>query len=205
MKFRTLKASIVTLLGAAAAGRFKVVSYQRQTRPADEGNTVQVYYQSGSFPKTGAAVNGTTRHEITFKIDLKVSESAKGDLTVIQDPDATPAQLAVAIAAFQDAAALADSAFDQLADDVYNILMDARNQDLGLAEGSVSNRFIANINKEDPLPRGEVVVLTGTMNLTCVVDEEILGDLGTTVPVPIYDSTIELNDDSVALTGVQIP
>lgn len=207
MFFRTVKDSIINnVLGPAEHGRFQTVGYQRQLKSADETTEdstrlVQVYYYSGDFEKAGGRLNGLNQHDITFRVDLTVSKPAKGDLSTINAPGATAAQIAAALSDFQEAAQVVDESMDELFDIVYQILMDARNIHLGLeTKGEVANRWVSSLQKDQPVPRGEYVILTGSVTLNCRVAEHILGDEG--VINEVYDITIDQDGDDVEKTGV---
>lgn len=208
MNFRTIKEALVLLLGSEAAGRYRTIGYQEQGQSAEEVlgvlRSVQVFYTRGAFPKNAGSINGPTEHEITFTLDLTVSAPSEGPLSVLNDPGATPAELIAAIAAFREAADVADYYFDEFADILYQIIMDARNQDLGLPLPEVpppdpdnrlkriADRWIGSIDKNPPQPRGEYVILTGTMQLTCSIDEQVLGDEG--IAGDEIDVSIQPND-----------
>lgn len=182
MRFRIVKAALVELLGDAAAGRFTVVGYQSKGQAAEEvtdsRRTVQVFYTSGEFPPSGGSISGPVKHGLTFRIDLTVGSASKGDLTAINDPTSTPAQVAAAMEGFQTSAALADKSFDDLFEIVYQIVMDARNIDIGLDPGEVSSRWIGSVEKSEPFARGEYIVIGGMLEFTCIVSEDLVGDEG---------------------------
>ena len=77
--------------------------------------------------------------------------------------------------------------------------MDARNIYAGLDKGIVANRWVDTIQKDTPLPRGEYVLLTGSMILTLRVAELVEGDTG--APGAIFDTTIDIEGDDVERTG----
>ncbi len=187
MMFRTLKAAVVTLLGDAAAGRFRVVGYKPRAMAAEEARgvlkTVQVFYTAGRFPKSGGSLMGPMAHDVTLKVDLAVACATVGDLAALTNPDSTPAEYVAALESFQESADAADEQFDELADIVFQILTDGENLDLGLGTGFTSNRWIESIEKTGPSPRGEFVAINGSLDLTCRVDEELLGDSGTPADV----------------------
>lgn len=208
MLFRTVKNSIIeNVLGPAETGSFQTIGFQRQVKNASEvlgvNRFVQVYFKSGGFSKSGGSISGPVLHDITFQIDLTLSTGAQGDLAVITDPNSTAPQVANAISLSQESSQLADESFDELVDKVYQILMDARNYDLGLTAGTVANRWINQINKNQPEPRGEYVTLTGSMLLTCRVSEAVDGDPGVTGN-KIHETTIDIIDDDVEKTGVTV-
>lgn len=210
MIFRNVKANIETILVDAAAGRYDVVGYQKQTKPAiSGGKTVQVYYSAGDFPKRASALNSPVQHEASFKLDLTVSAPAEVDLTVLNNPSATAAQLTTALANMQDASKLADDFLDELFDDVFQVLMDGDNYNLSLPPGTISNKWIPSFQKDTPLPRGEFVVLTGSMELECRMQEELLSVATTPFDANITDietyDTTGVEEDPVQKTGVTSP
>jgi len=182
MMFRTLKASVVSLLGLAAGGRFRVVGYQPQGAEAEEVKgdlrLVQVFFSGGQIPKSGGGSAGPVAHNVTVKIELTAAKASEGELAPLVNPASTPVEFAAALASFTSAAELAADSMDELIDIVFQILMDGRNIDLGLDPGDVSNRWIERIDKGEPSPRGELVVISGSMDLTCRVSEALLGDAG---------------------------
>jgi len=194
MNFRLIKASIVTLLGTSAAGRYRTIGFQEQGQAAtevkDDDRSVQVYYRSGDLPKQGGGLSGPFMHNTTYDFDLTVSKPALVDLTIMQNPLSTAGQYAAALAAMQQSSELADTSFDELADVIFQIIMNAENIDLGMST-PVANRWIRNIQKDDPIPRGELVVLTGSMQLTCKIDEQVSGEALVAAVPPVHDVTLE--------------
>ena len=205
MAFRIIKDSLVKkVLGPAERGRFRTIGYQRQGKAAEEvaglSRTVQAFWSSGEFPKGSGRNSGPTQHDITYRLEMTVSESTRVDLSVISSTTATAEQIALALSEFQEASALADDSFDELAEILYQIVMDARNIDMGLPKGVLSNRWVPRISKDEPLPRGEFVVLTGSMVLTCQAAEQVPGDTGTEGAV--FDVTVDAEGDDVERAGV---
>jgi hypothetical protein len=184
MQFETLEAAVVNILGLAAAGRFQVVGHKQRGVAAEEIKdslrTVQVFYTGGKFPKSGGSHLGPMTHEVTLKIDLEVATATKGDLAALVDPTSTGPDLMAALASFREGADLANSALNELARTVFQILMDGRNLDLGMGGGNVSPHWIDGIDKTAPSPRGEYVTMGGSMDLVCRVSEVIFGDQGVT-------------------------
>ena len=209
MRFRTVKDSIVNnVLGPAEAGRFVTVGFQRQSTSADEvldtSRIVQVYFSEGDFGKPQGRRAGPTQHDITYHIELTVSKAAEGDLSIINSPTATQGQISAAILAFQEAADLADQSIDELIDIVYQILMDARSIDLGMVAGEVSNRWVTDIKKNQPVPQGEYVILTASMALTCRVAEDVTGEAGVAQTGKPYLTVVDLDGDNNEKTAKQV-
>ncbi len=206
MNFRKIQESlIINILGPAEKDRFRVIGFQRQAKSAAEvldcDRQVQVYYSAGEFKKTGGRLTGPVQHDITFKVELTVSKGVEIDLSVINSGSATAAEKSNAIAEFQEGSDAADKSFDELVEIIYQILMDARNYDLGMPVGTISNRWIDRIQKDIPSPNGEYVVLTGSMDLTVRAVEEVNGEegLGTAT---VYDITVDQDGDDVEKAGV---
>jgi len=183
MNFRTIKASLISILANAEAGRYRTIGYQRQGQAGSEntGNnrSVQVFYNQGEFPESAGSRNGPVMHGITFAVQMTVAMPAKADLSVINNPASTLPQVAAAINAMQEGQQLADNSLDELIDIIYQVLMDAENIDIGLDIGDVSNRWVDNVQKDQPMQRGEFVVITGSMQFTCACSETVTGDSGT--------------------------
>jgi hypothetical protein len=180
MEFRNLKASLVTLLGDAAAGEYRVYGYQTQPKGADEfvgkKRSVRAFYSQGDFPKSGGSLRGPFNHDVRFGLEIIVVENATMDLSVLNDPSSTATERADALAAKTDAADLADDSWDEFAELLYQTIMDARNQDLGLAEFVVGSRWLQAMKKDPPNAGGKQVILTGTLILTCSVVENVTGE-----------------------------
>lgn len=210
MTFRTLKQSIVDLLAnnrndpETGDSRFQVIGFQRQGKAAQtvKGNSrlVQVYYSSGQFPKSSGRVNASQQHAVTYRIEATVSEPAKVNLSILNSTEASVAQKAEALAQMSESADLADESIDEILDIIWNIIQDARNIELGLSKGSVGSRRIDSIQKDNPIPRGELVILTANMILTCTVNEQVSGEIGT--PTFNNDTVIDIDGDDVEKTGV---
>ena len=206
MAFRIIKESLVNaVLGPSELGRFRTVGFRRQGRAAEEvagvKRTVQAFYAGGEFSKSAGRTIGPKQHDITFRLELSVAAASRVDLSLISSGAASPVQISLALSEFQEASALADDSFDELAEIVFQIIMDARNADLGLAKGVLSNRWISRISKDEPLPRGEMVVLTGSMELTCRAAEAVTGATGTVGG--IFDVTVDIDGDDVERAGVR--
>lgn len=204
MNFRTAKQNLVGLLGDAAAARFVVIGAQRTSEAAenvlDNSRTVQVFYASGEFPRSSGRSRGNVQHDVSFNIELTAAKACEVDLTAINDPSATAQEIANAIAEFQGAAELVDDSMDELIDLVYQILMDATVYDIGFTKGLVSNRWVTNVKKNNPLPRGEYVILTASMVFEFRLAEEIVGAIA--VPAGEFDANIDIAGDDTERTGV---
>lgn len=183
MNFRVVNQAIIDTLGLSANGLFRVAGYRGQEKSAEEvkGNLrqVQCYYADGEFPKSSGRQTGATQHNMTFGIGLTVSAPAKCSLSAINTPGATSGQIAAALAAMTEASYNADILIDELYELVYQILMDGRNLDLNLPVGTISNRWITKLQKDDPNNKGDLVVLTGSVTYTCNTSECPAGATGT--------------------------
>ena len=192
MNFRNIKNSIITILDTAAAGRFEVIGSQRQRQGAEDINSqkkVMVYFLSDTFSENSGSINGTVQSFPVFRIMLEVS--AKGTYTDSSDPNTlTSANL------------VADNMFDELADNVYQILMSGENLDIGQPVGQVGNRYIKTIEKNDINKDGEFVIITGSMDLSCITPETVPEEMGTAAT--INKSSFAIGEDTHQATGIQV-
>lgn len=208
MKFREVKAAITTILGDAEAGRYRTIGYQRQGKSASEilgtKRFAQVYYAQGDFPKASGSINGPVVHEATYRVELSVAASGLMDLATLNDAGATPAQRATALANAKETVERADESLDELWDIVYQVLMDARNIDMGLSTGAIADRWLDGFKKDAPLAEGQFAVLTGSAILTMRMAEQIEGDAGV-APDPVeMETTLDIHGDDNERTGVLI-
>lgn len=196
MLFRTTKANLETILNNASGGLYTVVGYQQQGVGATEilgtKRRVQVFSSGQRFSEGESGPNGPFQGDTDFAVRLMVSAAATGDLTVINNPSSTGPQLSAAIAAFQDASKVADDSMDELIDLIFQVLMDASNQDIGFTEPpyKVKNRWIAGWTKDDPLNHGEYVALTADFQFQCKIEEEVSG----LTPTPAEAGPIDVTD-----------
>jgi hypothetical protein len=206
MNFRKIKDSIIQLLGSNANNRFQTLGYQRQNKNAAEVlgvlRTAQVYYWAGDFPKDKSSQYGPFQHGATFRIELTAASDAQGDLATIKSGGSSLQQKANALLAFQSASFLCDCSIDEFSDIIFQILMDARNEDLGMP-GQVSNRWINRIEKDDIEDRGEYVVLTASMDFSLNTEEQILGDTSGISNGLDYGVTLDIEGDDTEQTGVK--
>jgi hypothetical protein len=206
MAFRTIKAALETTLVANAAARFSFEGFQRQSHTASEltgtNRHVSVYYRQGQFEKGRSGMwAGPFHHAMTFAVELVLAAPASMDLRVIDDPNASPQALMSALAASQEAAKVADQQWDELADIVWQILMDARNESLGLTTMVIEDRWISNVQKAEIAKMGEYVLLTGTMDYTCNAVESVTGETALPGSLLAVDSTLTETTD---LTGAPL-
>lgn len=210
MNFRKIKNSITdNVLGPAENGRYRTIGYQKQTVDVEDvlGNnrTVQVFYSSSDTPKNASGLQGPFKFDVTYRIELAVAEQAGVNLDALLDSGATDADREKAWKSFQVSGDNADASFDELVEIVFQVLMDARNIDLGLDEKPyvVSDRWVSQIRKDDPEPTGEYVLLTGAMLLTVSTTEEAAGDPGVEAAYTL-STVIDIDGDDVEKTGVTV-
>lgn len=204
MSFRTIKAEIVALLSAAAAGRYRVIGNHEDavdaSRLAGADRSVQVFNASGEFSKKSGGLAGPVQHDLTVRVELMASAKASADLSVLEDPDSTAGEIAAALASVQTASALADDEIDELIDIVFQVLMDARNRDVGHST-PVANRWISDWRKSAPMVRGEHVAIGAQMDLTYRIDEDVAGDPGVTPTTgEAVDTSITVTNDETGTT-----
>ena len=189
-----LKACIEDLLDQHSGDRFVVVGPYRK---ADAENifkkpTVLVFYSEGSFDKSKSSVNSPYHHDASFNIHLSVAAKATSNLAVLQNPEAKPEQYAIALAASNDAVALADAKTDELIAIVYDIIMRPEHRKLGFDD--ITSRWVPQINKYQPSSIGAIVTSGATITLKAQTAEKVtsaITTLGETI-----DTVIDLDDES---------
>jgi len=205
MQFIAVKNALQQLLSTNAAGQFQVIGAQKQEKSAeefiDQNRMVEIYYKRSTFPKGEGRYLGPVTNKAEFAIEFTVSAPARADLTVLNNPAATPAQLEAAIASMKEASNEADEKMDELISLVWEILMDARNEDLGLPK-IVSDRWVDDATKNDPNPRGSLVVLTASMPYSCNVCEVPPGEEGLDSEGISLENNI--NEDENQKTGISV-
>ena len=202
MAFIIVGDALKKLLNDNAGGLFQVLGYEKQAKSAEEVQLplVAAFYSGGQFPGSGNVRK--RQHDMTFDIQITVAAKSEVDLSVLEDMDATPAERAAAIAAKVEAASLASQAFESTVQNVYQILHNGENNQLGIDredpplktiadfEVCLSYPRIESIKKDEPLDYGSLVVLTGIMIFKTKTTEYIEGApvvIGDGIPLPEAD------------------
>ena len=209
MRFRQAKENITATLGDAADGRFTVIGYQRQVpgrpeKPDAEQRLVQVFYQRSQFPQSASPMRGPIQHRATYALELSVYTAARGNVTELLEAAETDEDRKAALETFKEAADLADEALDELFDVVFQILMDARNFSFGFTDKPrvVGDRWITELSKDDPVPHGAHVLLTGRSTLELSIVEDIEG--AETVAGDLIALDILTQEEENARAGVKV-
>jgi hypothetical protein len=185
MNFELLRDSIETLLKSYEAGRFKVVTEQKQNSGAEEHKglfrSIQIFYESGEYPDGTSAMQEVT-HDTIFQIEYIVTASAKADLSILNDPDASVIEYSSALSAAQSAARVANRSIDELKRMVSQIILDPVNIDnnLGLGKTATGGNYLGdtrlvNFRKNAGIPRGKLFELTASEQLTTNIQETFTG------------------------------
>jgi hypothetical protein len=208
MMFRKLKHAIIHhILVPNEAGRYVTVGNQGQVNSATQINQnkqVTIYYSESEFPKSESAAYGTVTNEAVFTVELVVVSSALADLSVLNDEAAAAEDKAKALRQTLEAGDMADREMDEFIDIIWNILMDARNQDLGMPNNTIADRWITNLRKDQPEREGEFIILTASFRLTCKFNEQIKGEDLVEFGSKIMDVDIDLSGDDIEQTGVEV-
>lgn len=203
MKFESIRDAIENLLlSGATAGKYTVIGYQKTAEDAViDKRFVTVYYSSGDFPRSsGTEANGPVDHDMSFQLELTVTEPSKGDASALTDPTATAAERLVALTGFKDACRNADRELDSFVSTIWNLIMDSRHRDLGYTE-KLGSRWIGSFTKGVPDDMQKFVTLSGIMTLTAKIDEQPAGDTGVEGDYDLVD--FDINGDSVQSTGLK--
>lgn len=216
MNFQTLKQSIIdNVLVPGEQGRYVTIGNQIQRKSAEvinANNQVTLYYSEGDIPRAPGQAYGDLMHNVAFMIELTIAAEAEADISLIDSDTATENEKAKAIRAMTEASVKADEKMDELIAAVFNVLMDARNEQMGINPPAdrpdlkvVSSRWIDQIRKDTPSQDGEYFVLTASMRLSCRIEENITGaDLpATPAGGAVFDNDIELENNAEAKQGVK--
>jgi hypothetical protein len=68
----------------------------------------------------------------------------------------------------------------------------------------MGSRWVTSLVKDEPIERGNLTILTGTMLLTCTTSELVEGYKGVEIAQPVLDASVELETDDAGKAGVQI-
>lgn len=211
MSFRVIKSSIVSILktardaGGIYAGKYSVIGFQKEIQSAEEveGNnrTVQVYYDAGSFD---GAPNNINKHDMTFKFDLTVGSSGKIDLSGLESAT-SDAQRATIISNAQEALSVADDSLDEFIEIVFQVLMAGDNIRLGVDEESTgvlaNTRMVKNVQKNEPVPKGEYAIVSATLTMACESSEELIST--TEVEATDIKTDFEIQDDDASKASLE--
>lgn len=206
MNFEIVRDALLATLIANQGSLFRTIGEQKQSIGSSEGKgilrTVQVFYSTGDYPK-GKSGKQRFEHEMGFQIEYTVSSPATADLAVLNDDDATAGAKQAALDASLEGTFLADRSLDELRRIVTQILMNPVNQDLGLAIGVVGSTWLSNYRKNEPLPNGNLIVLTGSETFSGVVTETTAGVTPTAAVIPALD--IDLDEQPLDGTTIADP
>jgi hypothetical protein len=206
MKFRTVKTALETVLNAEAVARnYQVVGYQKQQDSSDENaesdRTVQVYFARGEFPKRAGSLRGPCLHKANFQLILVASASAEGDVATVVNNPTNPGVAGPALAAFVPATKRVDDSWDEFAEHIWQVLMNAQNVDLGITQFKIGTRWVPSIQKDDIETDGAKATLTGTIQFECDLEEDTLGDTGTTAG-SIQQVEYNIDEDDTGVAGI---
>lgn len=206
MLAETVKNSVRDILGAAAAGRFQVIGYQRQTKASEtltnNNRLVQVWWDRSTFPKGSSSPTGPKTNDANLKIGFTVSQPSQVDLVTLNNAGSTDDQRATALTNLVEASERADTIMDELWGITYDILTDARNYYLGQEKGVVSNTWFNDLQKDEPPSAGGYVILTGAATLSFRVVEPVSGDTGNQPDKATFKTTTKPTAD---IEGVEDP
>lgn len=191
MSFIDVQNNIVSFLGTQAGSSFTVIGYTPDSKGADKINTskqLTIVYRHGDNPKSSNSISNDIDHHCRFRVVLTVASNAKLDLSVIDNPNSSPAQIAAAIANRQTADYLVNKAWDAFYLTVFGIIMKPENRFLGNQDFHIADRWIPSVDKGDAEFNGSTAVLTGMfyLELRCIED---LADPDLTQTLDVIDGS----------------
>ena len=168
MNFQAIKTAIANTLESQATGAFQLISSARQSSTQDDLVAlpqVSVFFHTLNFDKTAGTVRGKKRADVTYKLNLTVAVPAQADIASL-GPTSTTGEVLQVLANLAASNDLADNAFDALVSTIWNILENPVNSTMGLSPGTITDLWIETVQKASPAPQGDVIVLSGTMDVT---------------------------------------
>ena len=206
MNFRIIKKALEeNILKKNESLGYKTFGHQAQgisSEPAENKKMVFVYAASGDFD---GRTKGSVSHKIIFNIELTVNSRAMIDLSALESEN--QAIRAAALENLETAGKRNDDVLDELIDIVWNLVSDGRNDYLGVDETKypnlvVANRYVDSWQKDEPVQRGDIVINTAIMKVSCKVTEQPDGLVG--VPSDSIQDSIYVNESPVENTGIII-
>lgn len=199
MIFENLRDSIESLLISEQTGFYLTIVGQKQSFAAEEfrgdSRTVQLYYSAGDYNRSRSS-RQQFEHDCTYSLQYNVSSPAKADLSVLDDSNASTAAKQAALANAQRGYVLADKLMDELRRVITQVIMSPQNDQLGLPRNGtketryqVSNRWLSNFRKTQPIDKGNLVVIMGSEDLTARVTETVTGVIPVLAVAPTFDIT----------------
>jgi len=221
MNFRIIKNSLVNKILTPAMGTsFRISKGQEPDLTAgellDNSRLLSVYTSHMDFD---GRETGPVRNKPVIYLDFFVSANSRVDLSVIENPLSTPAQITTAMSAKISAKQRADESMDEFWNIIWDLVMNANNDQLGLdlVVGAfpidtgikLSNRYLRSLQKDQPTELGEYVILTGRAILDYNTVEVPSGLTPTTATEGVQDE-IQFADqatqtaDANTKTGINI-
>jgi len=171
----------VDLLGSQAAGRFHVIGYQLQKKPAEtlfNLPLVQCWIANDDVDWDRVSETAPNVKEVRITVQFTISQPAKADLITLEDPNSTDNQRAAALVNLTNPAVETTEILYEAYAAVSEILNDARNYRLGLTARIIQGKRYDNFRQDEFPSRGGPGILTATSTLSFRVDQAQLGDLG---------------------------
>ena len=176
MRVETEIQNLITFLGDNSNGEYFVVGYQKQRKNAMAvrgKRMVQVFHSGGSFPRGKSAINYTTAYDAIATVRLMVSEPARADLAVLNNPQSTDSDRQNALAASMDAEDRANKSMDALFSRMFELIMGGDGEHFGSTDKpyTVADRWGHDFKKEATLKDGSLIVINGYYDISFTVEE----------------------------------
>jgi hypothetical protein len=178
MEYVAIKNALDALLESKSASRYAVRTNKARQHDAESVLSipqVTTYYKQGAFDKGDGSYQGPFGHAMTFSIDILVGATASMDLSAITDTS-TAEEIAAVLSASIDAESAVDAKWDEIVGIIWSIIMDPVNDQLGLSYSP--NRWVTQIQKNDSLKKGAIVLLSGSITMTAEAPEYPAGETG---------------------------
>lgn len=171
----TILESLTTVLSSAT--EFKTIGNCEINYDEEEALVpiVQLHISKGNMHAPGTGVYSNFQHSFTIQIDMISSATAEFDLSAIENPAATPAERATAIAAGQLATKLAHDKAYAAFEVLFDYINGVENYDMGLPEFSIKARKFEDYKIDNTVLDGGLATVFLTAELSLVVVETVTG------------------------------
>ncbi|GMO27999.1 MAG: hypothetical protein Pg6A_15790 [Termitinemataceae bacterium] len=178
LKAVAVKNALQTLLAENADG-FTVVTPDKRDFDALDivaSPRVLVSFESGQLDRTRSTVNAAAAcvHNATLRIVIVAAAKAETDLSVLQNPDASPEEITAALAAQVSAESKVEVILDDITGKVFDIIMRPASRSFYRPNGDAVfvNHWVSNIQYDaQAQPQGALCVKGSRLSIVFTINE----------------------------------
>jgi len=195
----TIKNNLIKIVGDGSLGLFRISGYQSQSEQIEDitenNQLVSIYIKEIDIPRNSSSQTEFTT-DLVIQIDFLISAASSGDLSALDNSN-DPEEIAQAISDLKIAENIVDDKADLLFWNVFRIIMNNKNRDLGMEE--LGGRWMGNFSKNDISRRGSLVTISATSRIEIRSNECTTGDDG----IPAYVGDLEVDPGDNSKTGIK--